>query len=89
MTQAKIAIVVVNWNLKSQTLRCLQSLSRLEQPHQVLVVDNGSQDGSVDHLRSTFPSIPVLSLSENIGFGGGATAPSRHCCLTPPGNTSS
>jgi hypothetical protein len=71
MTQARIAIVVVNWQLKSQTLSCLHSLARLEQPHRVMVVDNGSHDGSVEHLRSAFPYISLLSLPDNVGFGAG------------------
>ncbi len=43
----RVAIVVLNWNGWRDTLRCLESLARLEYPcFEALVVDNGSTDGS-------------------------------------------
>jgi GT2 family glycosyltransferase len=42
--------------------------------NQILVVDNGSIDGSADFLRANFPQVTVLALPENLGFGGGSNA---------------
>jgi GT2 family glycosyltransferase/glycosyltransferase involved in cell wall biosynthesis len=69
-------IVIVNWNNAPQTLRCLRSLQDLEEaPKKIWVVDNGSQDQSVDRLSEfiTISSMPIelLRLTKNLGFGGG------------------
>ena len=69
MTQAETIIILVNWKLKQQTRRCLDSLGRLEEPHRILVVDNGSHDGSVEYFHAHYPQVTVLSLPENLGFG--------------------
>ncbi len=63
--------MVLNWKLKAQTALCLQSLARLEQPHQVIVVDNGSKDGSAEYLINHFPDVTILALPENLGYGAG------------------
>lgn len=65
---AKVALVVLNWNDKQSTSRCLRSLRELEYPNfLVLVVDNGSTDGSVDHFQRVFPEIIVLANDRNLG----------------------
>ncbi|MCZ6772669.1 MAG: glycosyltransferase, partial [Proteobacteria bacterium] len=46
-----VAILILNWNGWPDTLECLESVLRLDYPDfQVIVCDNGSTDGSVDHL---------------------------------------
>jgi GT2 family glycosyltransferase len=42
--------------------------------NEIIVVDNGSEDGSVEFLREHFPSVRVLALDRNLGFGGGSNA---------------
>jgi GT2 family glycosyltransferase len=71
VSMANVVVIVVNWNLKYETARCLQSLMRSEYPHRVIVIDNGSRDGSVEYLQSHFPHITLLPLLENLGFGSG------------------
>lgn len=49
----KVAIIVLNWNGWRDTIECLESLQRLTYPnYQVIVVDNGSTDGSVDKIKA-------------------------------------
>ena len=73
-----MVVLVVNWNGHADTTRCLESLSSLPTPHRVLVIDNGSSDGSVERLRDEWPVITVLPLPGNIGFGRAANAGIRH-----------
>ncbi len=68
----RVAIVVLNWNGLVDTLACLQSLSSITyREHRVLVVDNGSSDGSSDTIRADFPKIEVKELEDNLGFAEG------------------
>jgi GT2 family glycosyltransferase len=71
----RISIIVVNWNGKGLLRDCLAPL--LRQTHEVcevIFVDNGSSDGSVDWVRAKFPQIQVVQLSTNQGFTGGNLA---------------
>ncbi len=70
-----VYIVVVNWNGWQHTVRCLKSLQALNYPdYQVVTVDNGSNDGSVERIRAAFPAINVIETGANLGFAGGANA---------------
>jgi hypothetical protein len=75
MTPASVWIVVLNWNNKSDTLACLESLAKADLAGAtVLVVDNGSRDGSAEAVRQGFPQFDLLALPENRGFAGGNNA---------------
>ena len=70
-----VTIVVVNWRRAQETIACLESLARATLGGaRVLVVDNGSRDGSVDALRARFPAQEILELPVNVGFAGGSNA---------------
>jgi hypothetical protein len=67
-----IAVIVLNWNGKQDTLECLSSLSAIRYPHWIpIVVDNGSTDDSVSAIASQFPDVTVLQSKENLGFAEG------------------
>ena len=71
-----VTIVVLNWNGLTDTLACLESLSHLDYPsYEVVVVDNGSSDGSAAQIRSRFPRegslVTLIENDANMGFTGG------------------
>ena len=67
-----VSAVVVNWNQKLLTERCLKSLQgQTEKNLEIILVDNNSQDGSVEYLKQRFSEIKIIALGENIGFAGG------------------
>jgi GT2 family glycosyltransferase len=77
---AKIGVVILNWNGWQMTLNTLESLRQSHEPAErwhVFVVDNGSDDDSVDHLRMQ-PDITLLELPENRGFATGSNVGIRH-----------
>ena len=66
-----VSISVTNWNGKKHCLLCLASIERLSYPKNlldVMVVDNGSTDGSAEAIREAFPWVRVLQQKMNIGF---------------------
>ena len=68
----RLSVIVVNWNLRDELAACLESL-RL-QTHddlEVIVVDNGSHDGSAELVRSQYPECKLLRETENLGFAEG------------------
>ncbi len=67
-----LSVVVVNWNSRGDLLVCLESLAR--QTHkdlEIIVIDNGSTDGSVAAVREHYPSAVVLEQPNNLGFAEG------------------
>ena len=65
-----VSIIIVNWNTRDLLDSCLRSIEtgRGRLAAQVLVVDNGSTDGSADMVANTFPQVEVLRNLENVGF---------------------
>lgn len=75
MTTPLSCIVVLNWNGAEDTRACLESLVGILSPScRLLVVDNGSTDGSVERIREAFADIELLLLPSNIGYAGGNNA---------------
>jgi GT2 family glycosyltransferase len=67
-----IAVVIVNWNGRPLLDACLASvLTQTPPPELIYLVDNGSNDGSVEHVRSRWPSVVVIPTGTNLGFAGG------------------
>jgi GT2 family glycosyltransferase len=64
--------VVLNWNGWRDTLACLASLILQDYPNLVIViVDNCSQDDSVNRIKEGYPSIKLIEAGANLGFSGG------------------
>lgn len=70
MPSPSVTFVVVNWNGKHLLEQCIPSLqSQTFTDFEILVVDNGSTDGSLAYLQS-ISSVRAISLPENQGFAG-------------------
>ena len=66
-----VSIIIVNWNGKEFLNDCLTSIKKLEYPkkkYEVIIVDNGSTDGSVELVRRKFKWAKTVSLRKNYGF---------------------
>ncbi|MEI6638567.1 MAG: glycosyltransferase family 2 protein [Chlorobium sp.] len=75
MMEPVTCIVVLNWNGAEETIACLESLAGVISPDSmVLVVDNGSTDGSPEKIRRAFPAVELLCLPVNLGYAGGNNA---------------
>jgi len=71
------SVVIPNWNGKDLLAKYLPSVVAAlagNPGNEIVVVDNGSTDGSVEFVRSTFPHVKLLALATNLGFGGGSNA---------------
>jgi len=83
-----LSVVVVSWNSCELTNRCLATLedalvhahARDELESEVIVVDNGSVDGTIEMLASDHPGVDVVALEANRGFASGANAGLRRAC---------
>ncbi len=72
-----VSVVIPSWNardlLEKYLPHVIQALAG-NQDHEIIVVENGSTDGSAEFLREHFPSVRVLAQDRNLGFGGGSNA---------------
>jgi len=70
-----VSVIVVNWNGERLLRPCLQSLSdQTYQEREIILVDNGSEDDSVETVRRLFPEVRIVRLPRNTGFAGGSVA---------------
>ena len=69
----ELSIIVVTYNSRRHIRDCLESIQRTagDIDHEVIVVDNASQDGTPDIIRNEFPEICLVANSENLGFARG------------------
>ncbi|MBO1050300.1 MAG: glycosyltransferase family 2 protein [Dolichospermum sp. DEX182a] len=75
-TSGKISIILVNYNGVDVLIDCLNSLEKFipRDNCEIIVVDNNSQDNSVDIIENQFPHIKLIKLPKNVGFGAGNNA---------------
>jgi GT2 family glycosyltransferase len=67
-----VSIIILNWNGESFLRNCLSSVANQDyQPIEIILVDNGSTDNSLDIVRMDFPDIVIIETGKNIGFAAG------------------
>lgn len=66
-----VAVVILTYNSRAFLDDCLTSLARLTHPATVVVADNASTDGTLDHLAAHWPAVRTLALGRNWGFAEG------------------
>lgn len=76
-SNAAASIVIPNWNGRDLLERYLPSVVQAcagNPGNEIIVVDNGSPDGSAEFVRRNFPQVRLVALECNLGFGGGSNA---------------
>ena len=76
-TATSASVIIPNWNGRDLLEKYLPSvIAALAEnaANEIVVVDNGSSDGSTEFLSRQFPQVKVLALERNLGFGGGSNA---------------
>jgi GT2 family glycosyltransferase len=86
-----VSVVIVNWNAAGYLRDCLRSIAEQtrECTYEAIVVDNASDDGSQELLRTEFPDVRAILNDANHGFAGGnnqgiAVARGRYVLLLNP-----
>jgi GT2 family glycosyltransferase len=73
---ARLVIIIVTFNSRGEVDGCLQSLASAppRMPHEIVVVDNASTDGTAAHVRGRWPAIRMIEAGTNLGFAGANNA---------------
>jgi GT2 family glycosyltransferase len=67
-----LSILIVNWNTRDRTLACINSIRRFQPGQarvQIIVIDNCSEDGSVEAISDAGAGVEIIENKENVGFG--------------------
>lgn len=79
MSSPSVACIVLSYNGKALALQTVESLRRLDYPaYRVVVVDNGSTDGTEEALRASYPEVTILRVDPNRGISNGLNSGIRH-----------
>lgn len=71
MNYPLVSVIIVNYNGKMLLKQCLPSLLQTDYPnYEIIVVDNGSSDGSTKFVKENFPTVKVIQLNKNYGYTG-------------------
>jgi GT2 family glycosyltransferase len=75
-----LSVIIVNWNTRELTLECLRALYAQTRTtdFEVLLVDNGSHDGSAAAIAAEFPQVRLMAESTNHGFAVANNIAARH-----------
>ena len=68
----ELSVVIVTWNGRHYLEGCLEAVAtQTDVEPEIVLVDNGSSDGTVEFVRRRFPGVRIVALGENRGFAGG------------------
>ncbi len=68
------SVVIPNWNGKDSLQACIDSLLKQSLKSNIIVVENGSTDGSLEFLQNKYPDIQLVINKKNLGFAGGVNS---------------
>lgn len=74
----KVAVVIVNYNAGDALLTCIRSVFESQLQPAVIVVDNGSRDGSLEKVKRSYSKLSYIVNSHNLGFAAGANVGARY-----------
>lgn len=63
------SVIIVNYNHKKYLELCINSVLKQDYPHEIIVVDNSSSDGSIDFIKNKFSQIRIIKNTQNLGYG--------------------
>ena len=67
---SKVSVIIVSYNVKEYLDHAIDSLIRTSEDNlEIIVVDNNSFDGSVEHIKNLYPDVYVIANEDNVGFG--------------------
>jgi N-acetylglucosaminyl-diphospho-decaprenol L-rhamnosyltransferase len=80
MTTPSASVIVLSYNTRELTVQCLAAFAPelIESGWQIIVVDNASDDGSIEAVQKNFPLIEIVRSERNLGFAGGNNLGLRH-----------
>lgn len=79
MNSPRVAVVIIHWNRRQLLEQFLPSVMRSTYPNlEIVVADNNSTDGSVDYVRTHFPSVKIVQNDANYGYAGGYNHALKH-----------
>jgi GT2 family glycosyltransferase len=69
----EVSVIIVNYNGLNYLKNCFESIAMQLAgiPHEIVVTDNNSADGSCDYIREQFPDVVLIQSTDNLGFGKG------------------
>ena len=66
---SKLLVVIVTYNAMTWIDRCVKSLFASSLENDIYIVDNGSNDGTKDYIKTNYPFVKLFESDENLGFG--------------------
>lgn len=79
----KVTVATLTWNQKKDVLECLSTLVKLDYPnYEIVVIDNGSTDGTYEAVREQYPQVHVVNHEENFGCAEGVNGEIRYALHT-------
>lgn len=65
----KASIIIVTYNHKRYIESCLRSLEKEKYPHEIIIIDSSSTDGTIEFVRNQFSHVKVFGCEKNLGYG--------------------
>ena len=65
----KVLTIIISYNFEKWIRPCLDSLLHSTYQTEILVIDNGSKDRTIDLIKKDYPQVRIISNGNNLGFG--------------------